>query len=124
MKYLFYLIFSKVGIIFSGSGRLRLNSALSTFTKAKEELYIAIDHELQSIKKNDVAILRVREEFKRKEKKLSERTEEHIKTHKESSAYLTKIEDFLRIDEDSNNGVSGCSFPVDQNLTPRTDKNE
>lgn len=104
MKYIFYLLCSKLGIVFSGSGRCRLNSALSAFTTAQKELKTAIDHELQTIKSKDKALEKARKEFRIKEKLLTEQTQVHMKTRKESLVYLNKIDAFLNVDTPETDG--------------------
>lgn len=102
MKYIFYLIFSKIGIVFSGSGRSRLRSALSAFTKAQDELQMAMTHELKTINKTGNKLKRAKKAFEKKEKDLSDKTKAHEKTRKESMVYFNKIQNFLKIDEDIN----------------------
>lgn len=104
MKYLFYLIFSKIGIVFSGSGSSRLNKAISAFTEAQKELRVAAQHELKSINKKDAQLAKAKKEFEKKEKKLKDQTEAHKTTRKQSLKYIDKIEKFLDID-DADDGV-------------------
>jgi K+/H+ antiporter YhaU regulatory subunit KhtT len=101
MKYLFYLIFSKIGIIFSDTGRLQLQSALSAFTKAKNEINMAIDCELKTIGKIEENLENAKKKFEQTQKYLDEQNKDHLKIWNDSRKYLEKIEDFLKIDIDS-----------------------
>ena len=98
--YVFYWFFSKVGIVFSGSGRSRLSSALSAFTKAQDELQTAIKHEKKTIKKADDNLEKARKEFEKKKKELEKKSNEHDHLRAQSEAYLKKIDNFLSIDDD------------------------
>lgn len=98
MKYIFYLMFSKIGIILSGSGKLRLANAMTTFTKAKSELNVSIKHEMVMEKKKNEALEKARKEFEKRERVLTNEVKEHMNTRNMSLAYLKKIDDFLNID--------------------------
>jgi len=102
MKYLFYLIFSKIGFVFSGSGKARLESALSAFTKAQKELQTAISHEEKTVQKANDDLEKERKKFEEKEKNLKELSALHRKIKARSDAYLSKIENFLSIEDDEN----------------------
>jgi len=109
--YIFYLLFSKIGIVFPGSGKSRLNSALSAFTKAQEELRIAIDCELRSVQKTDESLKKAREEFKRKEEKLTKQSEDHLVIRNQSLAYLNKIENFLNVESNTEFSIASDETP-------------
>lgn len=95
-----YFICSMFNINLDGMGKARLDSALSSFTKAKQKLQKAVDHENNMINQHEEKLINLKLEFEANQTRLEKNRNDHNDIKTSSEKYLQKIEKFLSIDED------------------------